>query len=122
MQPGVYVLLKGLLGLEAVGDDDERALRKLTVNRGGEKGPGGWTDAGTKQCAALLQSPGKGLHGGSLREAVEQAACRRRSGLVRQAGEQSQQAGEASSGGRGPNIQQPTSNAEHPIEGEWEYE
>ena len=83
-------MLDGFLGFEAVGDDDDRTIRKLAVDGGGEEGTGGWADAGARQCAALLQSPGKGLHGGSLREAVEQAACRRRCGLGRQAGEQSQ--------------------------------
>lgn len=47
------------------------------VQQDGEKGLSGWAYADARQCAAILQTPGEVLPGGSLRDVSEQMACRR---------------------------------------------
>ena len=78
MQPRLNVLLKTFLCLQPFGDDDNRASRKKVAQQHSEKWLGGWADAGTRPCAALLQSPREGLHSGSLRNGGEQVVHRSR--------------------------------------------
>ena len=97
LQPGRKVLLKTLLGLQAVGDNDDWPGWKSGTQERGEKGLGCRVNAHTRQCAALLQSPRQGLHSGSLRNPVEQVACRRDLEILRQAWAESQWVRQASS-------------------------
>lgn len=89
--------MKTFLRLEFVRDHDDGPLGKKVMQQGGEKRLGRCTDAGVCQCAARLQSPGEGLHGGSLRNSVEQRACRRDVRILRQATGRLQAGSEASS-------------------------
>ena len=76
MEPRFQILLETFLRLEVFRDDYHGALRKKFLQQRGQERLCGWTDAGTRQHSASLQSPGEGLHGGSSRDVSEQAACR----------------------------------------------
>jgi hypothetical protein len=78
-------LLKTFLRLDVVGDDKNGLRRENVPQQCGKKGLGRRVNAGTRQCTTLLQSPRQGLHSGSLRNPVEQVACRRDSEILRQA-------------------------------------
>ncbi len=84
-QPSFEILLKTLLRFKVIRDYDNRPLGEKVMQQGCEEWLGRGTDAGTSQRAARLQSPGEGLHGGSLRNSVEQRACRRGLRILRQA-------------------------------------
>ena len=84
-EPCLEILLKTLLCFEVVSDHDNGSQGEKVMQQGREEWLGRGTDAGTSQCAARLQSPGEGLHGGSLRNSVEQRACRRGLRILRQA-------------------------------------
>ena len=110
-KPRFQILLKTLLRLEAVRDDDDGPSGKKLVQQCGEERLGGGSHAGERQCAARLQAPGERLRGGSGQYPVEQAvyrvtlcgwcigpawsdaACRRDSGILRQAWERLQPTG-----------------------------
>ena len=96
-EPRFEVLLKTFLRFEVVRDHDEGPFGEKVTQQCGEKRLGRCTDAGVSQCAARLQSPGEGLHGGSLRNSVEQQACRRGVRILRQATGRLQAGPEASS-------------------------
>jgi hypothetical protein len=55
------------------------------MEQGSEKWLSRLADAGARQYASVLQTPGKGLHSGSFRNCSEQIACRRDFQSVRQA-------------------------------------
>lgn len=75
-EPRLQVLLETFLRLQVFRDDDDGSLRKKFLQQRGQERLCGWTDAGTRQRSAMLQSPGKGLHGGSSRGGGEPIACR----------------------------------------------
>ncbi len=75
-QPSLQILLETFLRLQVFRDDDDGPLRKKLSQQRGEKGLSGHGDAGKSQRFAALQSPGEGLHGGSLQNVSEQVACR----------------------------------------------
>jgi hypothetical protein len=77
--------LKTFLRLEVVGHDDHQAARKNIPEQGRKKRLRRMADTRASQHSAILQSPGQGLHSGSLRDVSEQAACRRRCRVLRQA-------------------------------------
>jgi hypothetical protein len=77
--------LKTFLCLEVVGDDDNRAARENFPEQGRKKRLRRLADTRAGQHSAILQSPRKGLHSGSFRDVSEQAACRRRCRVLRQA-------------------------------------
>ena len=89
--------MKTFLRFEVVGDQDNGAPGEKVMQQGGKKRLGGCTNAHPGQCAARLQSPGDGLHGGSLGNSVEQQACRRGLRILRQASGRLQAGGAASS-------------------------
>lgn len=76
LQPRLQVLLETLLRLEIFRNDDDGPLRKEFLQQRGEKGLGGRGDGGKSLRSARLQSPGKGLPDGSLREVSEPVARR----------------------------------------------
>jgi hypothetical protein len=89
-QPRFQILLEAFLLFQVVRDDDQRPVRKKFSDQRRQKGLRGNADTGARQRSAMLQSPGEGLHGGSLRDISEQAACRRRLCVMRQARRKSQ--------------------------------
>jgi hypothetical protein len=84
-EPRLKILLKALLCFEVVHDHDNGSLGEKVMQQSGKKRLGRSVNTGTSQCAARLQSPGEGVHGGSLRNSVEQRACRRDVRILRQA-------------------------------------
>ena len=75
-EPRLQVLLKTFLRLKVIGDNDDGALRENFPEQGRKKRLRRLADPGTSQHSAILQSPGKGLQGGRLRDSSEQFACR----------------------------------------------
>ena len=96
-EPCLQVLLETFLRLEVVGDDDNRAARENFPEQSRKKRLCRLADTRASQHSAMLQAPGQGLHGGSFRDVSEQAACRRRCRVMRQAKTHSQQETESSS-------------------------
>ena len=84
-QPRLQVLLKTFLRLEVVGHDDHRAAREIIPEQGRKKRLRRLADPCASQHSAILQSPRQDLHSGSFRDVSEQAACRRRCRVLRQA-------------------------------------
>jgi hypothetical protein len=77
--------LKIFLRLEVVSHDDNRAAWENFPEQGRKKRLRRLADSRASQHSAMLQSPGKGLHSGSFQDVSEQAACRRRCRVMRQA-------------------------------------
>ncbi len=76
-KPGFDVLLETFLGFQVRRDEDEWPPWENFLKQNREKRLCRLADAGAGQHSAILQSPGEGLHGGSLRDVSEQIACRR---------------------------------------------
>jgi len=74
--PCLQILLKTFLGFEAVGDDDNRAVRENLLEQRGEKRPGGGANSGFGQHSTILQSSCEALHSGSLRDVSGTSGCR----------------------------------------------
>jgi hypothetical protein len=85
IKPGFDVLLKTFLRLKIVGNDDDGALREKNLEQDRKKRLRRLADTCTIQHSAILQSLRKALHSGSFRDVSEQAACRRRCRVLRQA-------------------------------------
>jgi hypothetical protein len=86
LHPRSQILLKTFLRFQAVGDDNDGASWKKLVEQRGEKRLSGRRHAGAGQRSALLHAPRQRPHSGSLCDVSEQAACRRRCRVLRQAG------------------------------------
>jgi hypothetical protein len=84
-QPRLQVLLKTFLRLEVVGHDDNRAARESFPEQDRKKRLRRLADTCASQHSAILHSPRQGLHSGSFQDVSEQAACRRRYRVLRQA-------------------------------------
>lgn len=84
-RPRFQILLKVFLRLEVVGDDDDGAVGKHLAQQRSKEWLGCRRQSRNGQRAARLQSPGKGLHGGSFSDPGEQTACRRDLEFLRQA-------------------------------------
>src|ERR1017187_7004719 len=96
-EPRLQVLLKTFLRLEVVGHDDNRAARENFPEQSRKKRLRCLADTRASQHSAILQSSRKGLHSGSFRDVSEQAACRRRCRVLRQAqGHSQREAGSSS--------------------------
>jgi hypothetical protein len=65
-------------------------MREQMPQQGGKEWVGGGANAAARQHTPLLQAPGEGLHGGSLRDSSEQIAYRCDCEILRQAGPTSQ--------------------------------
>ena len=85
IKPGFDVLLKTFLRLKVVGDDDDGTLREKILEQNRKKRLRRLADSGASQHSAILQSLRKALHSGSFQDVSEQAACRRRCRVLRQA-------------------------------------
>ena len=96
-QPRFQVLLKTFLRLKVVGDDDNGMLREKILEQNRNKRLRRLADPGASQHSAMLQSLRKALHRGSFQDVSEQAACRRRCRVLRQAKTPSQRETESSS-------------------------
>ena len=75
-EPCLDVLLQTFLYFQIRRDDDERPLRENFSNQNRKKRLRRLANARTRQHSAILQSPCKGLHGGSLQNVSKQVACR----------------------------------------------
>lgn len=96
-EPRLQVLLKTFLRLEVVGHDDNRAARENFPEQDRKKRLRRRADTRASQHSTILQPPRKALHSGSFRDVSEQAACRRRCRVLRQAKGHSQREAESSS-------------------------
>ncbi len=76
-QPGLNVLVKIFLLFELRGDDHDGTAGEKMPQQRGQKRLRGLADAAARQCAALLQAPLQGLHGGSLRDGGKKIVCHR---------------------------------------------
>ena len=74
--PGFNVLLESFLRFQIGRDDDERPSGEKFLKQNRQKRLRRLANAGTRRHSAMLQSPGEGLHGGSLRDVSEPVACR----------------------------------------------
>jgi hypothetical protein len=74
--PRFQILLETFLRFQIGRDDDKRPPGQKFLKHSREKRLRRLANAGTRQRFAMLQPPRQGLHGGSLRNVSEQAACR----------------------------------------------
>ncbi len=75
-QPRFQILLKLFLGAQRLGDNQQRATGKPTLEQGGNGGLRGSRHTGQRQCAALLDALAQGLHRGSFNQGLDDAGNR----------------------------------------------
>ena len=70
--PSSQILLHNLLRAQTLSNENDYPAGELLAQKHGQERLGRGRHAGARQHAPLLQTPGKGLHGGSRQDSSEQ--------------------------------------------------